>query len=170
MKISKARIISFIVVLIIFAYQGYEAYKTQQVVHFLNSFSDSDHCMVTMADGKSIRIDGDHWQTIVSEDISMRSLKKGKNLYHDQSLDLVMTLNLYDREKILSTMDIYNVVSSKEKLKKLNNLTNEHKELRVHYAYDQIKDMRIVTVNQGNYYVSLYEFLIPLFKEIEVFM
>lgn len=170
MKISKARIISLIVVLIVFAYKGYEEYKTQQVVHFLNSFSDSDHCMVTMADGESIRIDGDHWQTIVSEGISMRSLKKGKNLYQDQSLDRVMTLNLYEGEKVLSTMDIYNVVSSKEKLKKLDDLTNEHEELRVHYAYDQIEDMRIVTVNQGNYYVSLYEFLIPLFKEIEVFM
>ena len=170
MKLSKARIISSIVVLIIFAYKGYEEYKTQQVVHFLNSFSDSDHCMVAMADGESIRIDGDHWQTIVSEDISMRSLKKGKNLYQDQSLDRVMTLSLYDGEKVLSTMDIYNVVSSKEKLKKLDDLTNEHEELRVHYAYDQIEDMRIVTVNQGNYYVSLYEFLIPLFKEIEVFM
>lgn len=170
MRFSKARIISLIVVLIIFAYKGYEEYKTQQVVHFLNSFSDSDHCMVTMGDGESIRIDGDHWQTIVSEGISMRSLKKGKNLYQDQSLDRVMTLSLYDGEKGLSTMDIYNVVSSKEKLKKLDDLTNEHEELRVHYAYDQIEDMRIVTVNQGNYYVSLYEFLIPLFKEIEVFM
>lgn len=167
---SKGRLFLLAVVLIIFAYRGYEAYKTQQVVHFLNSFSDSDHCMVTMANGESIRIDGDHWQAIVAEGISMRSLKKGKNLYQDQSLELVMTLSLYDGEKVLSTMDIYNVVSSKEKLKKLDDLTNEHEELRVHYAYDQIEDMRIVTVHQRNYYVSLYEFLIPLFKEIEVFM
>lgn len=170
MKISKRRLSLLAVVLIIFAYQGYDAYKTHQVIHFLNSFSDSDHCMVTMADGETIRIDGDHWQTIVSEDISMRSLKGGKNLYQDQSLDRVMTLKLYDGEEALSTMDIYNVVSSKEKLKKLDDLTNEHEELRVHYAYDQIEEMRIVTVNQENYYVSLYEFLIPLFKEIEVFM
>lgn len=156
--------------LLIIGINLYSHHQTKNIVNYLNSFEASDHCMVTMADGESIRIDGDDWQAILEAEKYFDIIEQGKNIFMDQELDKLMTLELYREEEKLSTIEVLHIRSHADKIKKLDDLANEHEEFRVYHYYEMVKDMKIVTIANGTYYIGLHNFLEALFEEIDVFM
>jgi hypothetical protein len=123
-----------------------------------------------MANGEVIKVDGDHWQKIVAEDRYFDLIEKGKNIFKDQDLEHLMTLELYRGEDKLSTLKIHEIYSSDEKIAKLDDLANENKEFRVHYYYDAVEDRKVVTIGNGIYWRGMDDFLGALFEEIAIFM
>jgi hypothetical protein len=108
--------------------------------------------MVTLANGEVIKVDGHHWQKIVAEDRYFDLIEKGKNIFKDQNLEHLMTLELYRGEKKLSTLKIYEILSPDEKIAKLDDLANENKEFRVHHYYDLVADRKVITIGNGFYW------------------
>ena len=169
-KYTPMKIILLIAMTLFWSYQFYDHIQIKRIENYLNAFSKSDHCKVTMVNGERVLIDGDHWLDIKEKGVHFTIFDKGKNTYKDQQLDDLMTLDLYQGERHLTTIFIKELKSSEEKIKKLNDLARENEENPLRPYYDEIGDRKIVTIGDGVYSLGMYTFLGNLFEELEVFI
>lgn len=158
------------IIMIFFSYQLYKSYKDHQIVNLLNSFSRSTQCEITLSNGSEVIIEGVEWKNITKDGVGFFINDKGSKIYKDQEMIDLMEVKLYKNNKILSKLQIKEIVSSDEILNMLYNNSSlpepapssKGEQNQTKY-YDEINGRKIIVIGNKYYCTNLDEFLQPLF-------
>ena len=167
------QVIGIVIIIITTFIIRYEMDKDRQIINLLNAFSKSTKCEVTLSKGDKIIVEGTEWKNIIKKGVGFSFDDNGRKTYKDIEMVNLMEVKIYERNKILSKLQIKEIVSSDEALNEIYENANfaeeepsgngEQSQLKY---YDVINGRKIITISGKNYIRGINEFLEPLFNFI----
>lgn len=151
------------IIVLVFVYQIYQLYNDHRIENLLNSFSRSTQCDIILASGNEIFIDGAEWKNINKEGVGFFIIDNGSEIYKAQEIIDLMTVKLYKDNKLLSTLQIKEIISSKKMIKELNDHASSMLDSNHSKYYDIINDRKIIVIGNKFNCINMEEFLQTLF-------
>lgn len=167
------QVIGIVIIIITTFIIRYEVDKDRQIINLLNGFSKSTKCEVTLPAGDKIIIEGAEWKNIIKNGVSFSYDDNGRKTYKGLEMVNLMEVKIYESNKIISELQIKEIVSSDEELNEIYENANfaeqepsTNGEQNQTKYYDVINGRKIISISGENYIRGINEFLQPLFKFI----